>query len=50
MHEKEGRRHAHVVWSRIDADEMKAINLPHFKVKLRDLSRDLYSGSWLGAA
>lgn len=40
MHEKEGRRHAHVVWSRIDADEMKAINLPHFKNKLRDLSRD----------
>ena len=42
VHEKEGRRHAHVVWSRIDADEMKAINLPHFKNKLRDLSRDLY--------
>lgn len=42
MHEKEGRRHAHVVWSRIDTDEMKAINLPHFKNKMRDLSRDLY--------
>ncbi len=42
IHEKEGRRHAHVVWSRIDGDEMKAINLPHFKTKLRDLSRDLY--------
>lgn len=42
MHEKEGRRHAHVVWSRIDVDEMKAINLPHFKNKLRDLSRDLF--------
>ncbi|WP_299845295.1 relaxase/mobilization nuclease domain-containing protein [uncultured Roseovarius sp.] len=42
MHEKEGRRHAHVVWSRIDTDEMKAINLPHFKNKLRDLSRDLF--------
>lgn len=28
FHEKEGRRHAHCVWSRIDADEMKAINLP----------------------
>ena len=24
FHEKEGRRHAHVVWSRIDAQEMKA--------------------------
>jgi hypothetical protein len=42
VHEKEGRRHAHVVWSRIDADETKAINLPHFKNKLRDLSRDLF--------
>ena len=42
MHEKEGRRHAHVVWSRIDADAMKAINLPHFKRKLVSLSRDLF--------
>jgi len=42
IHEKEGRRHAHVVWSRIDGEELKAINLPHFKNKLRDLSRDLF--------
>ena len=42
IHEKEDRRHAHVVWSRIDADEMKAINLPHYKSKLRYLARDLY--------
>ena len=42
IHEKKGRRHAHVVWSRIDADALKAINLPHFKTKLRDLSRDLF--------
>lgn len=42
FHEKEGRRHAHAVWSRIDVAEMKAINLPHFKLKLRDLSRQLY--------
>ncbi len=42
VHEKEGRRHAHVVWSRIDTDAMKAINLPFFKRKLNDLSRDLY--------
>jgi hypothetical protein len=42
FHEKEGRRHAHVVWSRIDTDDMKAINLPHFKIKLRDVSRNLY--------
>ncbi|MFM9977232.1 MAG: relaxase/mobilization nuclease domain-containing protein [Sphingomonadaceae bacterium] len=42
IHEKEGRRHAHVVWSRIDADTMRAINLPHFKNKLTALSRELY--------
>lgn len=42
FHEKEGRRHAHCVWSRIDVDEMKAINLPHYKLKLRDISRKLY--------
>jgi hypothetical protein len=42
FHEKEGRRHAHVVWSRIDASEMRAINLAHFKNKLTALSRELY--------
>ncbi|MCW3847378.1 relaxase/mobilization nuclease domain-containing protein [Sphingomonas sp. LB-2] len=42
FHEKEGRRHAHVVWSRIDAEAMRAINLPHFKRRLTDLSRELY--------
>src|SRR5690242_18428137 len=42
VHEKEGRRHIHVVWSRIDAAEMKAINLPYFKTRLRDLSKELY--------
>ncbi len=42
FHEKEGRRHAHCVWSRIDVEQMKAINLPHFKLKLRDISRQLY--------
>ncbi|MEO1344690.1 MAG: AAA family ATPase, partial [Pseudomonadota bacterium] len=42
FHEKNGRRHAHVVWSRIDAAEMKAINLPHFKRKLTALSREIY--------
>ena len=42
FHEKDGRRHAHVVWSRIDADDMKAINLPHYKLKLRDISKELY--------
>lgn len=42
FHEKEGRRHAHCVWSRIDSAEMKAINLPHFKLRLRDISRQLF--------
>ena len=48
FHEKQGRRHAHCVWSRIDAEAMKAINLPHFKLKLRDIARDLFfEHGWL---
>jgi MobA/VirD2-like, nuclease domain len=42
FHEKNGRRHAHCVWSRIKADELKAINLSHFKLKMTDLARELY--------
>ena len=42
FHEKEGRRHAHCIWSRIDANNMKAINLPHYKLKLKDISKQLY--------
>lgn len=42
FHEKQGRRHAHCVWSRINAAKMKAINLPHFKLKLTELSRQIY--------
>ena len=42
FHEKNGRRHAHAVWSRIDSEEMKAINLPHFKRKLMGLSREIF--------
>lgn len=42
FHEKEGRRHAHAVWSRIDPATMKAINLPHFKNRLKALSRELF--------
>lgn len=42
FHEKEGRRHCHVVWSRIDAQEMKAIPLPHTKRKLMEISKSLY--------
>lgn len=42
FHEKNGRRHVHCVWSRINAATMTAIELPHFKLKLRDTSRKLY--------
>ncbi|MGJ8628265.1 MAG: relaxase/mobilization nuclease domain-containing protein [Sulfitobacter sp.] len=42
FHEKDGRRHAHVVISRIDAATMTAINLPHFKNRLQKLSRELF--------
>lgn len=40
--EKKGRRHCHAVWSRIDTEAMKAINLSFYKRKLRDVSCDLY--------
>lgn len=42
FHEKEGRRHAHAVWSRIDTDTMTAKNLPHYKNKLQVVARELY--------
>ena len=42
FHEKEGRRHAHAVWSRIDPVEMKAVHLSHYKRKLNEIARELY--------
>lgn len=42
FHEKNARRHCHVVISRIDTVQMKAINLPFFKDRLCELSRELY--------
>ena len=42
FHEKEGRRHCHAVWSRIDAESMTALPLPFFKNKLREVSKQLY--------
>ncbi|MFN3701801.1 MAG: relaxase/mobilization nuclease domain-containing protein [Alphaproteobacteria bacterium] len=42
FHEKNGRRHCHVVWSRIDAEKLVAVNMAHFKRKLMDISRALY--------
>ncbi len=35
-------RHCHVVWSRIDATQMKAIPLPFNRLKMRDVSRELF--------
>ena len=40
--EKEGRRHAHAVWSRIDTDTMTARHLAFTKRRLMDLSQELY--------
>ena len=42
FHEKEGRRHCHAVWSRIDAETMTAKPLPFFKLKLRDVAMQLF--------
>ena len=42
IHEKNARRHAHVVWSRIDGQEMRAINMPFFKTRLAALSKELF--------
>lgn len=42
FHEKEGRRHAHAVWSRIDADTMTARPLPFFKRTLNGIAKELY--------
>lgn len=42
FHEKEGRRHAHCVWSRIDPETMRAVRMSHDRLKLSDISRELY--------
>ena len=42
FHEKEGRRHAHCVWSRIDAETMTARQMSFFKTRLSEVSRELY--------
>lgn len=42
FHEKEGRRHAHCVWSRIHPETMKAVRMSHDRLKLGDISRELY--------
>lgn len=44
LHEKGDHRdrHAHAVWSRIDGLEMKAIPMPFNKLRMRDISRELF--------
>lgn len=42
VHEKEGRRHMHAVWSRIDAETMTAKQMSFYKTKLQGVSRELY--------
>lgn len=42
FHEKEGRRHAHAVWSRIDVETMTAKPLPFFKRTLNAIAKELY--------
>lgn len=42
FHEKEGRRHAHCVWSRIGAEQMKAIEINYDHMTLRDISKAIY--------
>ena len=42
FHEKEGRRHAHVVWSRIDVEKMTAIHLSFYKTRLNAVSKELF--------
>lgn len=36
FHDKEGREHCHVVWSRIDLDRMKAAQVSHDQTRRRE--------------
>jgi hypothetical protein len=40
FHVKQGREHCHVVWSRIDLDKMKAVQLSHDRQKLRTVAQE----------
>ena len=42
FHEKHGRRHCHVVWSRIDSEKLKAIPMDYCRNKMQDVARELY--------
>jgi hypothetical protein len=41
MHEKEGREHIHVVWSRIDLEHMRSVSDSHNYRKHEEVARDL---------
>ncbi len=41
MHEKLGREHIHVVWSRIDLDQLKSVSDSHNYRKHEEVARDL---------
>lgn len=41
FHEKAGREHCHIAWSRIDTEAMKAIPLSHDRQKLRRCAQEL---------
>lgn len=41
FHEKNGREHCHVVWSRIDASRLRAVPMSHDRMKLRTCAREL---------
>jgi len=40
FHVKHGREHCHVVWSRIDTEKMKAVQLSHDHQKLRSVAQE----------
>nr|GGH91887.1 hypothetical protein GCM10011355_00090 [Aquisalinus luteolus] len=42
FHEKEGRRHCHAVWSRVDGEALKVIPMDFHKKKLQAVARELY--------
>jgi hypothetical protein len=41
LHQKEGREHCHIVWSRIDLERMRAISDSHNYRKHEEIARDL---------
>jgi hypothetical protein len=41
INKETGHEHMHIAWSRIDAETMKAVPLPFFKERLKEVSREL---------